>query len=153
MNEIVLLRHGHALSAREAGVASDAERPLSPLGETEVRAAAERLLTAGFAPDVIISSPFLRARRTADIAASVFPAARRQTSAALSDGPAQAVMDLVEGLPGGSTLLVGHQPLLGAVAGFRLGAGPLDFPPGGFARIRCGEPPSLTEFYAPAAPR
>ena len=153
MNEIVFLRHGRALSAREAGVASDAERPLSPLGEAEVRAASERLLAAGFAPDIIISSPYLRAARTADIAASVFPSARRQTAAALSDGPAQAVIDLVEEAPCCSALLVGHQPLLGAVAGFRLGDGPLDLSPGGFARIRCGASPLLIEFYAPADAR
>jgi len=153
MNEIVFLRHGHALSAREAGVTADAERPLSPLGEAEARAAAQRLRSTGFAPAMIISSPFLRAGRTAELASLAFPSAERRTAAALSDGPAQAVLDLIEGLPEGSVLLVGHQPLLGAVAGFLLGTGPLDFSPAGFARIRRGSSPSLVEFYAPAEAR
>lgn len=155
MTELVFLRHGHALSAREAGVASDAERPLSPLGELEVRRSLERLRAAGFAPDIIIFSPLVRARRTAQIAASAFPAARREISAALSDGPAQAVVDLVEGTRGGSALLVGHQPLLGAVAGFYIGASPLDLSPSGFVRLRRGEPPAnaeLVELYAPPRP-
>ena len=43
MNEIVLLRHGRALSTREAGVHTDAERPLSELGEKEAREAAAYL--------------------------------------------------------------------------------------------------------------
>jgi phosphohistidine phosphatase len=155
MAELVFLRHGHALSAREAGVSSDAERPLSPLGELEVRRSAERLRAGGFIPDVIISSPFLRADRTAMIAAGIFPAALRRTSVALSDGPAQAVLDLIKEAPGGSVMLVGHQPLLGAAAGFCLGAGPLDFSPGAFARVRLpgGEgKAALLELYAPPAP-
>jgi phosphohistidine phosphatase len=155
MNELVFLRHGHALSVREAGVTSDAERPLSPLGEREVRDAAERLRAAGFAPDLIISSPFKRADRTAQLAAAVFPKARRLTAAALSDGPVQAVLDLLEEADG-TMLLVGHQPLLGAAAGFCLGAGPLDLSPAGFARLRRGGPSAkaeLVEFYEPAEAR
>lgn len=152
MEELVLLRHGHALGVREAGVASDSERPLSARGEAAALDAARRLLAEGFSPDLIISSPYARAARTADLAASVFTAARRETAAALSDGPAQAVLDLADKAPAGSVLLVGHQPLLGAVAGFLAGASPLDLAPAGFVRLRRGERgrAALLEFYDPA---
>ena len=79
MTELVFMRHGHSLSAREAGVASDSERPLSPRGELEALGAARRLSAAGFAPDRIVASPLARARRTAEIAAEIFPAAAAKT--------------------------------------------------------------------------
>ncbi|MCM2267997.1 MAG: histidine phosphatase family protein [Elusimicrobiales bacterium] len=154
MDQLVFLRHGHALGTREAGVCCDSERPLSPRGEEEALAAARRLLASGFRPDVIVASPFLRAARTADLAASVFPAARRETSPALSEGPAQAVLDLAESTAAGSVLIVGHQPLLGAIAGFCLGAAPLDLSPAGFVRLRRGGPrakEALLELYDPAS--
>lgn len=157
MNEIVLLRHGRALSVREAGVPSDSQRPLSPSGEKDVLAAAQRLRGSGFSPALIISSPYLRADRTAEIAAGVFPQARRRTAAALSDGPAAAVFDLArEAAASGPALIVGHMPLLGTVAGALAGVAPLDLSPAGFARVspadgaRAGE---LVEFYSPEGDR
>lgn len=148
------MRHGHALSRQEAGVASDSERPLSGRGEREVLEAANRLKAGGFAPDRIVSSPFLRARRTAEIAAGVFPSAARETAQVVSDGPAQALLDLAQGFCSGKerVLVVGHQPLIGAVAAFLLGDDPFDLSPAGFAKLKCeGEPgcAALLEFYAP----
>lgn len=153
MNEIVLLRHGRALGAREAGVPSDSQRPLAPSGEKDALAAAQRLRSAGFSPAVIISSPFVRADRTAEIAAGVFPRAARRTAAELSDGPPGAVFDLArEASASGPALLVGHMPLLGAVAGALAGVPPLDLSPAGFARVSPaadGGPGKLLEVYDP----
>lgn len=148
------MRHGHALTVREAGVAQDSERPLSPLGEREARAAAEHLSAAGFLPELIISSPFLRAARTAELAAALFPAAARETAAALSEGPVSAILDLIGSLDRAErVLVVGHQPLLGAVAGHLAGDGPFDLPPAGFVRLgRAGTAQAvLLELYS--APR
>lgn len=153
MKELVFMRHGHALSAREAGVQTDSDRPLSGRGEKEALEAAMHLNASGFAPDLIISSPFLRAERTAQIAAGVFPSASRQTVRALSDGPAQAVLDLLFSLDGaGRTLIVGHQPLVGAIAGYYLGQEGFDLSPAGFVRLRAEGGPggaALVEYYAP----
>lgn len=158
MTELVFMRHGHSLSAREAGVASDFERPLSPRGELEAREAAARLSAAGFTPDRIVSSPLARALRTAEIAAEIFPAAARQTATQLSDGPAQAILDLIEDLArsGGRVLVVGHQPLLGAIAGYFTGSEGYDLAPAGFVRLNSAERPgasSLMEFYCPPPPK
>lgn len=63
---LMLLRHGEtALSVekRFAGVRQDV--PLSPAGESQAAAAARHLRSAG-GIDVIVSSPLLRARATAD---------------------------------------------------------------------------------------
>lgn len=145
------MRHGHALSAREAGVAMDSQRPLSPRGEKEVLSAAAHLNASGFAPELIISSPFLRAARTAELTASVFPAAARETAAALSEGPVSAIVDLLDSLDRAErVLLVGHQPLLGAAAGHLSGDAPFDLPPAGFVRLgRAGTAQAvLLEFYS-----
>lgn len=149
------MRHGHSLSAREAGVTSDSERPLSPLGEQEALDAARHLSASGFTPDLIISSPFLRADTTAGIAAGIFPAASRETSRALSDGPAAAIVEMLSGLldKEGRVLIVGHQPLMGAIAGYFTGQDPFDLAPAGFVRVNPGSTPgsaSLLEFYSPA---
>ena len=151
------MRHGHALTTREAGVSSDAERPLSALGEKEALESARHLSSSDFAPDLIISSPFLRADRTAAIAAGVFTAARRQTSAALSGGSLQELQALIQKVFSGKSrvLLIGHQPLIGAIAGFLTGAASFDVSPAGFIRILSAGKPgagSLIEFYTPPSP-
>mgnify|MGYP001614217050 FL=1 len=151
------MRHGHALSPREAGVLSDSERPLSPLGEKEALETSLHLNASGFVPDFIISSPFLRAGRTAAIAAGIFPSAPLKTDPALSDGQLQALLELILRLSTGesSALLVGHQPLIGAGAGFLLGMNNFDLPPAGFVRIKSAKEPgfsSLVEFYVPPQP-
>lgn len=157
MPELVFMRHGHALSRQEAGVASDSERPLSPRGEREALDAAARLRSAGFVPDRIVSSPFRRAARTAEIAAGVFPAAGRETAAVISDGPAQALLDLSLELRAGRdrVLVVGHMPLIGAVAAHLLGDEPFDLSPAGFVRLKAdgAGPASLLEYYTPPPPK
>jgi phosphohistidine phosphatase len=156
MRDLVLLRHGHALSLREANVPADSLRPLSELGEREALQTIEHLRAAGFSPKLIISSPYLRAVRTAEIAAAVWPAARRETAQELSDGPVQAIVDLVAPYSPDAILLVGHQPLLGIAAAFFSGEVPFDLSPAGYARVRLGGEDAksgLLELYAPAAPQ
>jgi len=157
MAEIVLMRHGHAFSAQRAGAQPDSERPLSPLGEAEARETARHLNAAGFFPNLIISSPFLRADRTASIAAELFTGAERKKAAEISDGPLQALLELILGtFPEDSrVLMVGHQPLLGAAAGFLLGMDGFDLSPAGFVRLNSGKGPgagSLIEYYTPPPP-
>jgi len=158
MTELVFMRHGHSLSTNEAGVRSDSERPLSALGEKEALESAMHLSAAGFSPSLIISSPYTRAARTAEIASGVFPSASRETSRALSDGPAQAIMDLIRDLAkdGSRVLVVGHQPLMGAIAGYFLGREGFDLSPAGYVRADSAEKPgaaSLVEFYSPPPPK
>lgn len=147
------MRHGHALSSQEAGVAADAERPLSPRGEREALETARHLSAAGFAPDRIISSPFARAVRTAEIAAGVFPSAARETEGVISDGPAQALLDMALRLRAGAgrVLVVGHMPLIGAVAAHLLGDEPFHLSPAGFVRLKsdAAGPAALVEYYSP----
>src|ERR1700736_4387530 len=66
---IHLLRHGTAEDARPGG--SDAERKLTEGCREEIRRALDCALKARIAPSLILSSPYVRAIQTAEIAAAV----------------------------------------------------------------------------------
>lgn len=65
--EIIVVRHGEAYNTVEPDgqrpVSDRSNPPLTPPGEAQAAAAARR--TAQFAPDVVVTSPFLRAAQTA----------------------------------------------------------------------------------------
>ena len=65
MRELILLRHAHAEAAPLDG--NDAERPLSVRGRTEATQAAARLLARGLVPDLVLFSPAVRTRQSAEI--------------------------------------------------------------------------------------
>lgn len=66
--ELYVLRHAIAETATEAGVSQDAERPLSKEGREKMKRIAQSLRGLDFDLDLILSSPFVRARETALIA-------------------------------------------------------------------------------------
>ena len=68
MTELHFLRHAHA-GDPEAWTGDDAARPLSDKGEKQAERLGTFLAGVGFKPDVIVSSPKLRAAQTADIVA------------------------------------------------------------------------------------
>lgn len=69
MKTLILVRHAHALPGYEARVKTDGERPLSEEGKQKAAQTAEALFKRGVTPDVILTSPLLRAEQTADILA------------------------------------------------------------------------------------
>jgi phosphohistidine phosphatase len=71
--ELYVLRHGIALSAAEAGVYQDAERPLSDEGRDKMKRIAAAMARIGAEVDMVLSSPYLRARETATIAHDAMP--------------------------------------------------------------------------------
>ena len=112
--ELFLLRHGRAVERGTPGFANDADRPLTPQGRRQLRkiAAAMRQMELSF--DAILSSPFLRARQTAEIVAAELKLKKRL---AFSDelqpgGNAKKLTQRLAALkPQPETiLLVGHEP-------------------------------------------
>ena len=64
---LYLLRHGIAVDPSVPDFANDAERPLTPKGRNRMRQIAAAMGALNLSFDVILSSPFVRARQTAEI--------------------------------------------------------------------------------------
>src|SRR5215468_1467835 len=71
--DLYILRHGLA-GSREEWSGPDAERPLTNKGRSRSQAAARGLGLLGVAPEVILTSPYLRAAETAQLTAEVLGA-------------------------------------------------------------------------------
>ena len=125
MSELVLLRHGK--SDWGAG-GEDAERPLSRRGGESARAIGRMLTAAGRAPDLVLSSPALRARSTADLAAEAggWPAPIIEDGT-LCPGSPREVIDAVRLRAGGAqrVLVVGHEPAMSQTTATLLGGASL----------------------------
>ena len=140
---LVLLRHGIAIDREDPDCPAEADRHLTALGIDRTTAVAHGLLELRLAPERILSSPWLRARQTAEIAAGVlgFDQDRIEyTDALLPDAPASALLQEVSGRVAREVLACGHAPNLdevlvelvgiGGVGGTRLkkaGAASIDF--------------------------
>ncbi len=114
--ELYILRHGIAADLDTHGLANDADRPLTPEGERKVGQIARAMEKLELSFDVILSSPYLRARQTAEIVAEHLEASRKLE---LSDTltPGGSTKRLVELLhrfrpSPESVLLIGHEPYL-----------------------------------------
>jgi len=113
---LYLLRHGLAADLDTHGLTKDSERPLTSKGERKLRSIAEGMRALELSFDVILSSPYLRARQTAEIIAEAFRASKKiEFSETLT--PAGSAKKLVEVLKHlevdrENILLVGHEPHL-----------------------------------------
>lgn len=120
MKRLYLMRHGHSPTTQEAGVSSDALRPLSDLGREDARWMAAELARLGCAPGLILHSPLLRAVQTAaEVATVLKPSGGREVFAPLDNTrPAEEVaVDLsARGAGVDEVLAVGHQPQIGELA-------------------------------------
>jgi phosphohistidine phosphatase len=134
-----LLRHGEAVPSHPDG---DAARPLSPKGV----AAIEAFAISGPIPDRIFTSPLVRARETGALVCAAL--GRRIQAEVLpvlvpDSEPSEVVAALAAEAPGVEhVLLVGHQPLLGDLAGHLCDGTPRALPPGGLIRLEFGGRPA-----------
>jgi len=67
---LYVVRHGIAVDVGEEGVRKDAERFLSAEGRRKTAEVGRGLNTLGIKPDVILTSPLVRARETAELIAA-----------------------------------------------------------------------------------
>jgi len=112
---IYLVRHGIAVDREDPKCPSDPKRYLTPEGIKKTRAAMRGLRTLVTKPDGIITSPYLRAAETAEIAADElgYPADKILQSDALLPGavPSQLLRELVK-LSAEEVMCFGHAPHL-----------------------------------------
>jgi len=114
--ELYLIRHGLAEDRGEAWP-DDSKRPLTEDGMSRLRKQARGLARLGVTLDIVLTSPLVRARQTAEIvAAGLDPRPNLATIDSLApDGTYQAVMaDLEKHTRKGRIALVGHEPDIGA---------------------------------------
>jgi phosphohistidine phosphatase len=120
--KLLLVRHAIAVPRGAPGM-SDDERPLTPEGEAEFRVAARGLARIARRPDVLLTSPLLRARVTAEIAARAFKRVEPRIEPALAHESVDGIVAALKAYPRGATVaLVGHEPVLSAVLARLLGA-------------------------------
>jgi phosphohistidine phosphatase len=113
---LYLLRHGIAVDPSKPGIAKDSERPLLPKGRRRLRQIARAMGTLKIKFDLILSSPYVRAKQTAEVVAKSL---KRRKQLKFSDeltpggNPRLLIQQLndLHPLPE-NILIVGHEPYL-----------------------------------------
>jgi len=111
---LYLLRHGLAGDLEAHGLAQDSERPLTSKGERKLWRIAEAVKGLELSFDVILSSPYLRARQTAEIIAQALHLGHEiEFSETLTpSGNPKKLVELLKKIGREHVLLVGHEPHL-----------------------------------------
>jgi phosphohistidine phosphatase len=112
--DLYLLRHAIAVLRGTEGYEHDADRPLTTKGQKKMYRIAEGIRALDLSFDVILSSPILRARQTAEITAEVLGIAKKLkfSDNLATDGEAEEVIREIRENYGNldSLMLVGHEP-------------------------------------------
>ena len=132
--ELYLLRHAHAGNPDD-WTGDDSERPLSPKGRRQAERLGRFLAERGFAPDVILTSPKVRAVQTAELVAGPI-GVPFETDHRLG-GPLEIdlLSAVVEDANGNRVMLVGHDPDFSDLCSSLSGAHYLPLKKGALARI------------------
>ena len=132
--ELFLMRHGEA--ERPGGHAEDRLRPLTAHGHATQQRVAQALVSLIQPLDYLLSSPVLRARQTADIAAAAIPCTTpiEETSILADACTVGAVLNLLQEYPRDARILcVSHEPYMSRLSAVFLdgeGRSAIAFQPG-----------------------
>jgi phosphohistidine phosphatase len=122
--ELYVLRHAIAVDRGSPEYPDDSRRPLTRKGARRMRRGVRGLARTGTRLDLVLSSPYTRARETAEIVVEVMGGSDRLEffqPLAAEVPPDQTIRQLqrrCEGLD--SVLLVGHEPQLSAIGSLLL---------------------------------
>jgi phosphohistidine phosphatase len=120
--EIYILRHGIADERRPDR--PDEKRALTEEGRKKLRLVVERARAARVSPSLILTSPYLRAVQTAEIAAEVLGyqgSIIRIGALEPGSSPDTVWREIRDRSGEPAILLAGHEPLLSQTAGYLLG--------------------------------
>jgi phosphohistidine phosphatase len=112
---LYLLRHGIAADPSLPGLARDADRPLTPKGRRRLRQTVQAISALRISFDLILSSPYVRARQTVEIVAKSKSRRKLKFTDELTPGgnPKSLIQQLNELRPKPENILiVGHEPYL-----------------------------------------
>jgi phosphohistidine phosphatase len=122
--ELYLIRHGLAEERGEAWP-DDTKRPLTEDGIVRMRQAARGLARLGTTIDVVLTSPLVRARQTAEIVVAALdprPSLVQIDSLAPEGSFAAVVAELAKHAKRTRIALVGHEPNIGELAARLIGS-------------------------------
>ncbi len=116
MNELYILRHAPAVPRGSPEYPLDADRPLTREGIAKMELIAQALAAFDLGLEFILSSPYVRAKQTAQIAADAL-GLRKQLGFSehlASEGPPQKLIEELQRdhRTRASVMLVGHEPYL-----------------------------------------
>ncbi len=135
--KIYLVRHGIAYEPGGPGYEDDTQRPLTDKGREKVDKVAHVLKRLGVKPDVVLSSPYLRARQTAEILAKALKYKKdkiRLSERLVPAGePGSAIAEIIEKYLVEELLIVGHEPSISQLVS-TLTTSQADL----FVNIKCG---------------
>lgn len=111
--DLYLIRHG--LAGQHGDYPNDKERPLTDEGKRKARQVAKQLCELGLKADLILTSPLVRARQTAEILLEEGVGKQLETADSLA--PGGEIQDWLNWLgtwraAGNVLVLVGHEPNL-----------------------------------------
>jgi phosphohistidine phosphatase len=144
--DLYVIRHAEAVSLAQSDVNADSDRPLTEHGHAQTKALAAALLRRGVQLDVVLTSPYLRARQTAQglLDHWTVPLPELSTCDELApDGKASKLARVLRKLKAESVALVGHMPDLAAQVAWLIGSkkSRIDLEKAGIARIHCRDLP------------
>ena len=145
---VVLFRHGIAQDREDPDSPPEAERRLTATGMRRTHQAARGLARLKLEPQAVLSSPYVRAHETADVAVDELRLAGREvvlTDALLPDAPPADLLRVLERLEVGCVLCTGHAPHLDRFIAHVLGtSGPVtELKKAGAACLDLGPPVRL----------
>jgi phosphohistidine phosphatase len=124
MPQLLILRHAIAMDRDEADALSlsDFERPLTDKGRERMAQVASGIKRTIHEPALILSSPLLRARQTAEILAAQYDTVDMDIIEELSPGHSlhQLIAVLQKQQVAAPLVIVGHEPSLSTFAGLLL---------------------------------
>ena len=137
MKTLLILRHGK--SDWDVPFDSDANRPLAARGREAAQRIGRMISEAKTSPDLVFTSPAVRARETARLAAAAGGwDAEIQEHRQIYEGGVGPIIKLITGISDQSRVvaIAGHQPTSAALVASLIGGGRLRFPTGAVACIQ-----------------
>ena len=143
--ELYILRHGIAVPHGARGYEDDTKRPLTSEGRRKLRRIARSMRRMELSFDLILSSPYVRARQTAEIVAGGLaprPSLVNIDALAPDSGYAALITELEKHARKPRIALVGHEPDIGELGARLVGSRrSIEFKKGAICRIDVDEIP------------
>ena len=143
---LFILRHGIAVEPGTPGFENDSDRPLISKGERRLRKAATAMEKLELSFDLILSSPFVRARQTAEIIGGELKLKKRIEffDGLVPGGNPKALIHALSELKTApeNVLLVGHEPYLSRLISLLVSGGAdaaIEMKKGGLCKLEVGE--------------